>query len=118
MAITLGKDCTVAVGGTISSARSVTFETSAKTIDLDQFASRIGAVYSTGWDATVSIEFNDSADIGSMFTALKNGTLVQISGGAASWAFDAVLTRISENDPIDGVATFTAEAKLTAVGLR
>lgn len=118
MAITLGKDCTVAVGGTIASARSVTFEIGAKTLDVDAYASRLAAVYSTGWDSSVSIEFNDAADFGTMFDALKNGDLVAISGGAAAWSFNAVLTRITESDPIDGVATFTAEAKLTVPGLR
>lgn len=118
MAITLGKDCTVSVGNTITSARSVTFEETAKTIEVDAYAQRVAAVYSVGYDATVSIEFNDSADIGGMFTALEAGSVVTISGGAGGWSFPAILTRIGESDPIDGVATFTAEAKITLSGLR
>jgi hypothetical protein len=112
VAITLGKDCTVSCGGNIASARNVSFSTTARTIDIDEFASREAAVYSVGWDASVSIEFNDAADAVSLFQTLKDGTLVTVSGGAGGWSFPAIVTSISETDPIDGVATFTVEAKL------
>lgn len=102
----------------MASARSATFEATAKTLDVDPYGSRLGAVYSTGWDATVSVEFNDAADIGSIVQYLQEGLLVQISGGAGGWSFDAVITRFGESDPIDGVATFTVEAKLTEASLR
>lgn len=118
MAITLGKDCTVAVGGNIASARSVTWTETARTIDVEEFGSRVNSVYSTGYDATLSIEFNDSSDIGAMFAALELGSQVTVGGGAGGWSFPAVLTSISESDPIDGVATFTAEARITRPGLR
>lgn len=112
MAITLGKDCAVSCGGNIASARNVTFSTTARTIDLDEFGSRPAAVRSVGWDASVSIEFNDSADLGAVFTALQTGAVLTVSGGAGGWSFPCVVTSISETDPIDGVATFTVEAKL------
>ncbi len=112
MAITLGKDCTVSCGGTVASARSVTFSGTARTIEIEEFGSREAAVYSVGWDASVSIEFNDSSDLGGAFDALKDGTLLTVSGGAGGWSFPAIVTSVSETDPIDGVATFTVEAKL------
>lgn len=112
MAITLGKDCSVSVGGTIASARNVTFSATARTIELEEFGVREAAVYSVGWDASVAIEFNDSADLGSVFDALSDGTLLTVSGGAGGWSFPCIVTGITETDPIDGVATFTVEAKL------
>lgn len=118
MAITLGKDCTVSVGGTSTSARNVSFTATAKTIDVEQFGSRASAVYSTGWDATVSVEFLDSGECSAVRAALISGALMSVSGGAGGWSFDAVVTNVSETDPIDGVATFTVEAKLTLAGLR
>ncbi len=112
MAITLGKDCTVSCGGNIASARNVSFSTTARTIDIDEFGVREAAVYSVGWDASVTIDFNDNADFGALFDALTDGTLITVSGGAAGWSFPAIVTSISETDSIDGVATFTVEAKL------
>lgn len=117
MAITLGKDCSVSIGGTIASARSVSFSASARTIDVEPFGSREAAVYSVGWDATVSVEFLDSDSI-SVRDSLISGGLVSVSGGAGGWSFDAVVTSVTESDPIDGVATYTAECKLTRSGLR
>lgn len=116
MAITLGKDCTVSVGGNIGSARNVTFTGSARTIDIEAYGARASEVYSTGYDLSISFEFNDSADLS--FSQLLNGTEIQVSGGAGGWSFPAVVTGISESDAIDGVATFQVEARLTRSGLR
>lgn len=118
MAITLGKDCTVSVGGTVASARNVTFSMQAKTIEVEEFGSREAAVYSIGWDASVTVELNDSGDMGSILSDLMAGNEVTVSGGAGGWSFQAIPVAISETDPIDGVATFTVEAKLTKAGLR
>jgi hypothetical protein len=41
-----------------------------------------------------------------------------VSGGAGAWSFPAVVTSISESDPIDGVATFTVEARVTRANLK
>ena len=116
MAITLGKDCTITVNGNIGSARNVTFSSSARTIDIEGYGSRFVEVYSTGIDAVVSLEFNDSADLS--FADLNAGTEVTISGGAAGWSFPAIVTSIQETDPIDGVATFNVECRRTRSGLR
>jgi hypothetical protein len=118
MAVTLGKDCSVSVGGAITSARNVSFTSTAKTIDIDPYGSRGFPVYSVGYDTTVVVEFNDNTSAGGIWTNLENGSQISVSGGAGSWSFDAVVTGISETDPIDGVATFTVEAKLTRQGLR
>lgn len=118
MAITLGKDCSVSAGGTIASARNVTFSGSAKTIDIEPFGSRESAVYSIGWDATVSVEFLDSSSLTAIRGNLLSGNLISVSGGAGGWSFDAVVIGVTETDPIDGVATYTAECKLTRPNLR
>ena len=118
MAITLGKDCTVSAGGTIASARNVTWSHTVRTIEIEEYGSRYASVYPTGFDASVSIEFLDSADAVNVLDSVINGTEIVVSGGAGAWSFPAVVTSISENDPIDGVATFTVEAKVTRQGLR
>lgn len=118
MAITLGKDCSVGIGGTIASARSATFSTTAKTIEIDAYGSRLSGVYSVGYDASVSVELLDGADAAALVGQLQDGTQINVTGGSGGWSFPAVVTSISESDPIDGVATFTIEAKLTIVGVR
>jgi len=114
MAITLGKDCTISLdGGTITSARNVTLTESARTIDVNAYGSRYAATYSTGYECTVSVELNDSADLGTAFQKMHSGETFQVFGGAAGFSFLAVMTGISESDPVDGVSTFTIEGKMT-----
>jgi hypothetical protein len=114
MAITLGKDCSIVLdGGYITSARNVTLTESARTIDVNPYGSRYAATYSTGYECTVSVELNDSADLGTAFEKMHAGGTFMVNGGAAGFSFLAVLTSISESDPIDGVATFTLEGKMT-----
>jgi hypothetical protein len=118
VAITLGKDCTISVGGNIASARNVTIQESARTIEIEEFGSRYASVYSTGFEASVTVELNDSAELNALFASLENGTFVVVSGGAGGWSFPAVVTGISENDSVDGVATFQIEARMTREGLK
>jgi hypothetical protein len=114
VAITLGKDCTVLLdGGVIVSARNVTLTESARTIEVNPYGSRYAATYSTGYECTVSVELNDAVHLGTAFPKMHSGGTFQVSGGAGSFAFLAVMTGISESDPIDGVATFTLEGKMT-----
>lgn len=118
MAITLGKDATVSVGGSITGVRNVTFSSSARTIDVDEFGSRFVSVYQTGRDGSLSMEVNDDASISTLFTALNNGSEVAVSGSPGGWSFTAVITSISANAAVDGVVTFQVEAKMTRSGLR
>ena len=116
MAITLGKDCSISLGGNIASARSVTVGVSARTIDIEAFGGRRAEVYSTGWDATVSVELNDASDVD--IELLQEGTPITVSGGSGNWSFPAVVTGIAETFSVDGVATFSVECKMTRTGLR
>jgi hypothetical protein len=118
VAITLGKDCSISIGGNIASARNVSLSYSVRTIDVEEYGSREAAVYPVGVEATVSVEFNDTADLTNAYSLVTAGTPITVSGGAGAWSFLAVITSISETDPIDGVATFNVEARLTRAGLR
>lgn len=119
MAITLGKDCRIVLdGGTVFSARNVTLSESARTIEINEYGSRYNAVYSTGFDCTVSVELNDPADLGSAFNRLHSGTSFSVNGGAGGFSFQAVVTGISETDPIDGVVSCVIEGKMTHPSLR
>ena len=112
--IALGKDCTITFdGATIYSARNVTLSESARTIDVNPYDSRYAAVYSTGYECAVSVELNDADDLGSAFSKMHTGGTFQVTGGQAGFSFTAVMTSISESDPVDGVATFTLEGRMT-----
>lgn len=114
MAITLGKDCSIILdGGRVFSARNVTLSESARTIDVNPYGSRYAATYSTGYDCTVSVELNDAADLGTAFQKMHTGGTFEVFGGAAGFSFLAVMTGISESDPIDGVASFVLEGRMT-----
>lgn len=114
MAITLGKDCSIVLdGGQILSARNVTLTESARTIDVNPYGSRYAGVYSTGYECSVSVELNDEADLGTAFQRMHTGGTFQVTGGAAGFSFLAVMTGISETDPIEGVSTFTLEGRMT-----
>jgi len=112
MAITLGKDVSVSIGGNIASARSVTFQGSTRTIDIEAFGEAYNQVYTTGYDYSVSVEFLDSSDLGAVRGYLESGAVFTVSGGAGNWNFPAVITGVGESTSIDGVAVFTIEAKL------
>jgi hypothetical protein len=116
VAITLGKDCSISLGGNIASARSVTLTATARTIDIEAAGTRWAEVYSTGYDITASVELNDASDVD--FSFLANGTSLTVSGGSGAWSFPAVVTGIAETFSIDGVATFSVECKMTRTGLR
>jgi hypothetical protein len=114
VAITLGKDCSIMLdGGYIFSARNVTLTESARTIDVNPYGSRYAATYNTGYDCTVSVELNNASDLGTAFEKMHTGGTFSVWGGAAGFSFLAVMTGISESDPVDGVATFTLEGKMT-----
>jgi hypothetical protein len=114
VAITLGKDCSIVLdGGYIFSARNVTLTESARTIDVNPYGSRYAGVYSTGYECSVSVELNDAADLGTAFQKMHTGGTFTVNGGAAGFSFLAVMTGISETDPIDGVASFVLEGRMT-----
>lgn len=118
MAILLGKDATISVNGAVVGVRNVTWSETARTIDVEEYGNRVKAVYSTGYDATVSMELNDNGSVGGAFGHLQNGTEVTVSGGGGGWAFPAVVTSIQETDSIDGVVTYQIECKITISGLK
>jgi hypothetical protein len=106
------------VGGTVTSARNATFTETARTIDVNEFGSRNSTVYSTGFDASCTVEFIDASDAGVMVAAMESGEQVTVSGGAGGWSFPAIVTNFGETDPLDDVVAFTVELKRTKDGLR
>jgi hypothetical protein len=118
VAITLGKDVTVSIGGNIASARSATLSETARTIPIERYGSRFEEFYSTGRTATVSITLNNGSDTAALFATLQSGVAITVSGGSGGYSFPAVVTSISETCPLDGVCEFSIEAQLTLEGIK
>lgn len=118
MAITLGKDGTVSVGGAIVGVTNISVSSAARTIDVDEYGSRDVAVYQTGKDATLSMEVNDDTSINNLFTGLNNGTVGTVTVTPGGWSFSAVITNITQQMGIDGVVVWQVEARMTRSGLR
>jgi hypothetical protein len=107
---TLGKDCTVIVGGVANSnVRSVTWSASAKELEVHPYNSmRIGS-WTTGYERTVEIEFLDDP---SLWSTLEMGTKIQISWSGGSGSF--VITNITRSEPLDDAVTVRVQAKYSA----
>ena len=112
MPITLGKDCSISFGSISTGVRNVTLTESARTIEVNKFGSRYAGTYNTGYECTVSVELNNSTGIAGAFEKMHSGGTFTVSGGAAGFSFLAVMTSITETDPIDGVATFILEGRM------
>lgn len=118
MAIVLGKDCAVDIGGAVFSARQVSIQRTARTIDVEEFGSRMATVYSTGYETVLVCEFNDSSDASGFRESLIAGQQIAVlSVGGSGLSMPAIVTSFSENQPIDGVVTWTVEARLCRDGL-
>lgn len=114
MAIQLGKDCTISVDGEILvGVRLVNVQRTARTIDVNEFGSRYSTVYPTGFDTTVTIEFNDIAGCSLAKDGIIEGNAFSlVSSGGSGATIPCVITSFSETQPLDGVVTYTVEARL------
>lgn len=119
MAITLGKDCAISVDGSpLVSARLVNIQRSARTIDVDEYGSRQVTSYPTGFETVVTVEVNDSVDCSAAIDGIRDGLKFDlISSGGNGLAMPCIVTSYSESQPVDGVVTYTIEARLTRPGI-
>lgn len=120
MAIQLGKDCAISVDGvTLVGVRAVNLQRTARTIDVEEYGSRQATVYPTGFETSVSIEFNDIDGCNLAKDGIIEGRRFSlISAGGSGAAIPCVVTSFSESQPVDGVVTFTVEARLCREGIQ
>ncbi len=120
MAIQLGKDCVISVDGvTLVGVRAVNVQRTARTIDVDEYGSRQATVYPTGFETSVSIEFNDIDGCNLAKDGIIEGLKFSlISVGGSGVAIPCVVTSFAESQPVDGVVTYTVEARLCREGIQ
>ena len=119
MAIQLGKDCVISVDGALVGVRSVSVQRTARTIDVDEYGSRQAAVYPTGFETTVSVELNDIDGCALAKDGIIEGMKFSlVSTGGSGVTIPCVVTSFSETQPVDGVVTYTVEARLCRTGIQ
>lgn len=120
MAITLGKNASLSLGvlAPVVGVTDVQWSAEVRTIEIEEFGSREVAVYPTGYGETITFTVNDDSSAGTVMAAMKAGTEVTISGGVGGWSMKAVITSVSESDPLDGVCTLSVTARRTRTGTR
>jgi hypothetical protein len=120
VAIQLGKDCVISVDGvTLVGVRAVNVQRTARTIDVDEYGSRQATVYPTGFETSVSIEFNDIDGCNLAKDGIIEGRRFSlISVGGSGVTIPCVVTSFSESQPVDGVVTYTVEARLCRTGIQ
>lgn len=109
--VTLGKDCTITVGGVGSinnMVRSVSYAVTAKEIELHEFGSLYSATAICGHTLQVDMEL--VADP-SLHGNVMSGEIVTITGSWASGNY--VITNAQRQEPIDDVVTISITAKGT-----
>lgn len=118
MAITLGKDCSISCDGNVIGARSASISYQLRTVDVNAMDNTDTQTANVGLDCILNFETNDSADISGLISSMQNGgSTVSCSGGSGGMSFSGIVTNITENFSVDGVATFSVEARQGRPGL-
>jgi len=119
MAISLGRNCSLAFGGTaVPGVRDVTIDTQASTIEVDQFGSRVNSVYQTGYSFTMTVETIDDTVADAAHTAQYSGAISAVTATGLPAGLYFVVAGVSDAQPLDGVRVFSIELKQTLYGLR
>jgi hypothetical protein len=119
MAISLGRNCSLAFGGVaVLGVRDVTIDTQASTIELEQFGSRVNYVYQTGYSFTLTVETIDDTVADEAHTAQYSGAISAVTATGLPGGLYFVVTGVSDAQPLDGVRAFSIELKQTLYGLR
>lgn len=119
MAITLGKDCSISVGGSsIAGARNASISYQLRTVDVKAMDTTDTQTANVGLDCVLNFETNEPNDISALITSMQNrSSTVSASGGAGGMSFTGIVTNITENFAVDGVATFSVEVRQGRAGL-
>jgi len=119
MAISLGKDCSLAFGGTaVPGVRDVTIDSQAATIEVERYGDRVNYVYQTGYSFTITVETIDDTVADAAHTAQYSGAISAVTATGLPAGLYFVVAGVSDAQPLDGVRAFSIELKQTLYGLR
>lgn len=117
MAILLGSNFSLSIdGSTVAGVRDVTVSSTANEITFQPYGSRSVYTYTTGSSIELSFETIDSSWFATADSLIASGeqTPVVITDtlGNTAWSFNAVVTSISDGQPLDGVRSVQTTMKL------
>ena len=117
MAISLGRNALISFNGVaVAGVRDVTFDESATTITVRPFGERIQYQYQTGYAIVASVDTIDDAAAATAVAALETGSAISVVATGAT--FTAIVTRVSDAQPLDDVRGFSIELAVTKSGWR
>lgn len=117
MAISLGRESGLTWDGVaVPGVRDVTVDYATSSIEIRPFGSRHTVSYPTGYAITVIVDTIDDAAATTAAAAAIAGTEIAVATGGHS--FTAVVTRVSDAAPLDGVRAWSIEMTKTQAGLR
>lgn len=116
MAISLGRDFTLSVaGGTVAGVRDVTISETATELTFQPYGSRSSFTYTTGYAVQLSFETIDDGWFATGNTLLESGeqtpVVITAPDGGTAWAFNAVVTSMTDGQPLDGARTIQTTLK-------
>lgn len=116
MAISLGSQFTLSIAGsTVAGVRDVTISETASELTFQPYGSRTSFTYTTGCAVELSFETIDDGWFSTGVTLLGNGqqtpVVITAPGGGTAWSFNAVVTSMSDGQPLDGVRTIQTTLK-------
>ena len=117
MGISLGRDAGLTWGGVaVPGVRDVTVNYAAVTREFQPFGSRAIVSYQTGYSVTLTVETIDDAAASTAVAAGIAGTEIAVVAGGHS--FTAVVTGVSDAQPLEDRRAWAIEMRKTSAGLR
>jgi hypothetical protein len=109
--ITLGRDCTFTAGEHSAGVRSVIATETTQEIEVRPYGSREIFSYTTGYSVEVQVETIDGDFVDAAVAACEAGDEIEVSG--TGFAFTAVVTNVTNSQPLDDVCSYAITFKRT-----
>jgi hypothetical protein len=117
MAISLGRNVVVTWDGvTVPGVRDVQVSVAGTTREITPFGSRHTFSYHTGYGVSISIDTIDDAAATTAIAAAIAGT--EIAVVTNGYSFSAVVTNVSDSQPLDDARVWSIQMTKTQAGLR
>lgn len=117
MAISLGREAGLTWDGVaVPGVRDVTVDYQSTSLEIRPFGSRASISFQTGYAVSLIVETIDDAAASTAAAAAIAGTEIAVVAGGH--AFTAVVSRVSDAQPLDDVRAYQIEMLKTQGGLR
>ena len=117
MAISLGRDCGLTWDGVaVPGVRDVTVDTVTTTVRLRVYGSRADVDWQTGYAIEMSVDTIDDAAASTALAKAQSGG--EIAVVATGYSFTAIVTSVSDSQPLDDVRGWRIMLTSTQAGLR